>query len=145
MIEQAEINSAYTFVRKTLFHLLELPLDINLITSVQIKLAEINYKLSDYKNTLEVIKKISTKNLPEKSTQEIQFIQASSLVGSGDYANGLGELKSINEKTSESKRKNKLITEMAYAEFELGNYSQATNHVQNIITNSNLDSELKGK
>ena len=144
-IEQAEKISAYNYIRKILFHLLELPLDINLITSVQVKLVEMNYKLSDYRNALDATKKINIKNLPVKFAQEIEFIQASSLVGSGDFLNGIDKLKSLNNKTNEPVRKNKLITEMAYAEFELGNYSQATNHVQNIINDANLDNELRGK
>ncbi len=144
-IEYAEKNSAYTYIRKVLFHLLEIPLDINLITSVQVKLAEINYKLSDYRNALDVINKINIKNLPVKFAQEIEFIQASSLVGSGYFADGIDKLKSLNNKANESGRKNKLITEMAYAEFELGNYSQAANHIQNIINDPHLDNELKGK
>ena len=144
-IEQAEKNSAYTYIRKILFYLLELPLDINLITSVQVKLAEINYKLSDFRNSIDIIKKINIKNLPAKSALEIEFIHASSLIGSGDFQNGIDKLKALNNKINDPVRKNKLITEMAYAEFEMGQYSQATDYVHNIINDSSLDSELKGK
>ena len=125
-----------------MLHLLELPLDINLITSVQVKLAEMNYKLSDYKNALDVIEKINIQKLPGKFAQEIEFIQASSLVGAGEFNDGIARLKSLSDRTKEPSKNNKLKIEMAYAEFELGNYSKAVSYAETLINDTNLDSEL---
>jgi serine/threonine protein kinase/tetratricopeptide (TPR) repeat protein len=144
-IEQAEKNSAYSFVRKILLHLLGLPLESKIITSLQVKLAEINYKLSDYHNAVEIIRKIELKNLDEDTSSEINFIHASSLVGAGEFKDGRNLLATLINNSNVPNYKDRVLTEMAYAEFELGLYSEAVEKASGIVSNSSLNYELTGR
>ncbi len=144
-IEQAEKNSAYSFIRKIIIHLLELPFELKIITSLQIKLAEINYKLSDFKKAIEIIKKIDLENLSEEIRIDINFIFASSLVGSGEYQEGRNFLNSLIENVKAPGKKRKFLSELAYAEFELGKYAEAVEKASEIVSSSSNDNELNGK
>src|SRR3989339_801404 len=143
-IEEADRLFAYSYEKNILNHLLKLPLDENYQTELSYKLSSTLYKLDDPKSALEIIEKILLKIGDRHLRDELMFIKASCLIEVGEFNEGKNLLNGLLIKTKEE-NKQKLIIEIAYAEFDLNNYEDAERMSLEIVTSEHSGYEEKGR
>jgi len=144
-IEKAESLHYYSYKRLLLENSIKFSLPEKKITSLIIELVRTLYKLSDYKNTLENVYKLNIDKLSQSEKDEILFIKGSSLIETGNTDEGKKVLVDLIEKTTDENLKEKANIEVAYAEFDLGNFQVAESISNTFLKRENLDYELQGK
>ncbi|MCZ7614674.1 MAG: hypothetical protein M5T52_14345 [Ignavibacteriaceae bacterium] len=87
-INEAEKKSAFSYVQKLLFHLIQFPLDKALLNDIKIKLSEIYFKLGDVNASLNLIEELKSINPKNKVDKKILRIEGSALIASGEYEGG---------------------------------------------------------
>ena len=144
-INEAEKHSTFSYIKKILTHLIELPLKKELIDSLKIKLSEVYFKLGDVQASLRTIKEIKS-NLPQtKIDNKLFIIEGSALISSGEFESGKKVISQLLKKIKDVVEIHRLKVELAYAEFELKNYDEAREQCDNLLADKELSSELKGR
>lgn len=144
-IDEAEKLSAYSYKKNILNHLLSLPLPDEYKTELSYKLALTLYKLNDAKSALNIIENLYSQSLDEKFKDELQILKGSCLIETGELEEGKTLLIRIVKKIKDEERKQGLLVEIAYAEFDLGKYEVAEDYAKRIIENSYTPIEEKAK
>ncbi len=124
-IAGAEEVSAYSYKKSLLEKLLKLSLPISSANKLRFDLVKTLYKLSDYQLVLDNISKLSADRLSEEVKNELSFIKGSSLIGLRKIEEGKKTLEELHKTTSDRKLGQKILVELAYAEFDLNNFEMA--------------------
>ncbi|MBT8379692.1 MAG: protein kinase [Ignavibacteria bacterium] len=144
-LKNAEKHSAFNYMKSMLEYLLSLPLQASKMNQVKLKLCEIYYKLSDYNSALKTIESLQETDLVEKNINNLKTIQAGSLIGAGEFESGKEIVNNLLLKIDDEDEKNRLMVELAYADFEQKNYDEAEKRCGVLLSKSNLTAELKGR
>jgi serine/threonine protein kinase/tetratricopeptide (TPR) repeat protein len=142
---EAEKHSAFAYMRNILEHLLKLPLSVISMDKVKLKLIEVYYKLSDFNTALKIIETFQKSELIEEKTNNVKTIQAGSLIGLGDFESGKKIINDLLERINDDEEKQRLRVELAYADFEQKKYEDAEDVCDLVLSNSELNAELKGR
>jgi serine/threonine protein kinase/tetratricopeptide (TPR) repeat protein len=142
---EAEKHSSFDYMKNILEHLLKLPLSITSMNKVKFKLSEIYYKLSDFNSAVRTIESLQETELIDEKLNNIKTIQAGSLIGIGEINSGKEIINNLLDKIDDNNEKNRLMVELAYAEFEQKNYDEAEKKCEILLNNSELSTELKGR
>ena len=144
-IRKAEEIHAYSYksslIQKSLKFLLPDRIVIKLITEYVKTL----YKLSDYKLVLENLDKISVDRFSEDERNQLLFIKGSSLIELRETEKGKKVLSSLKSKTVDKSLQDKIIVELAYAEFDLSNYNEAEDYCKELLANPKSTFENRGR
>lgn len=144
-IDSAEEISAFNYKKSLLEKLLKLSLPFSIANQLRFDLIKTLYKLSDYKTALDNIYKISIDKLSEDEKNEVYFIKGSSLLGLRKTEEGKKTLEELKASISDKKLEQKILVELAYAEFDLNNIESAEELCKRIIDNDDVSPEDKGK
>ena len=125
--------------------MLDVPFSQSQNNQVKFKLSDVNYKLSDFKSALNIIQTIEEANLGTETRLELSVIKGSSLIGAGEYEAGKDFLNNLIPNLSDGTYRHKLLTELAYADFDQNKFTEALVQCKNILSHTNLSNELKGK
>ncbi|MDO8549332.1 MAG: tetratricopeptide repeat protein, partial [Ignavibacteria bacterium] len=143
-IDEAERLSAYSYKKNILNHLLELPLPDEYKTKLGFWLSQTLYKLNDAKSALGIIDSLLAKP-NEDPEDELLILKGSCLIELGELDEGKNLLSHLVKKISDEERKQKLLVEIAYAEFDLGKYEVSEDYARRIIENDFTSIEEKAK
>ncbi|HEY6437586.1 MAG TPA: hypothetical protein VIY47_13420, partial [Ignavibacteriaceae bacterium] len=124
-ITDAEKHSTFTYMQNVMIHLITLPLKKEQIDSAKIKLSEVYLKLGDVQASLKLIKELKNTQLETKTIDKLYFIEGSALIASGEYESGKKVMSELLKKIEDVDEKNRLMVELAYADFELKQYNKA--------------------
>lgn len=144
-INEAEKKSAFSYVQKLLFHLIQIPLDKALLNDIKIKLSEIYFKLGDVNASLNLIEELKSINPKNKVDKKILRIEGSALIASGEYEGGKKVISELLPGISDLSEKYALKVELAYADFELKLYDNAMQQCNLLLDERELSDELKGR
>lgn len=144
-INEAEKKSAFSYVQKLLFHLIQIPLDKALLNDIKIKLSEIYFKLGDVNASLNLIEELKSINPKNKVDKKILRIEGSALIASGEYEGGKKVISELLPGISDLSEKYALKVELAYADFELKLYDNAIQQCDLLLDERELSDELKGR
>ena len=144
-IDRAEKISAFNYKKTLLEKLLELPLSLVLSNQLRIELLKTLYKLSDYKTAIDNIYKVSLDKVSDEEKNQIHFIKGSSLIGLRKIEEGKEVLDKLLIGLNDKQLEQKILVELAYAEFDLNNFENAGYLCQKILTNIDASLEEQGK
>lgn len=142
---EAEKHSAFAYMRNILEHLTKLPLSDVSMSRVKLKLIEIYYKLSDFNSAMKTIETFEDSELVKDKINSIKIIKAGSLIGLGDIESGKEIINDLLERINDVTEKQRLRVELAYADFEQQKYEDAEDACELVLSNSDLNAELKGR
>lgn len=144
-IQKAESLSAYSYKRKLIEDLLTLDINEDIRVSLLSELVKTMFKQSDYVEALKHYEAINFELVDDKTKRELNFIQGSSLISIRKIEEGIKALQTLLSSENEDSRKQKILVEIAYAEFELSNYKEAENLALNILNSKDSTTEDRGK
>jgi serine/threonine protein kinase len=144
-IDKAESSNSYSYKKILLEKALKFPIPEKKSTKLLVDLIQTLYKLSDYKSALENLHKLNLELLSEELKQEILFIKGSSLIETRNTQEGKEILTKLKKAEANSTLKENIYIQLAYAEFDLGNYMEAENLSQSELANSVLSYESQGR
>ena len=135
-LQNAEEISAYSYARTILTHTLELQLSDTDKNEMRYLLVGTYFRLNDYNSVLENIDKVNTEKLTSDKALELFVLKGSSQINSGNLEEGMELLNSLLSEVQDEFRKNNLLVEIAYAQFDLNKFDEAYE-----LGNSILESE----
>lgn len=145
-INRAEDISAYSYKKSLLERLLKFTLPAALTNELLSNQIQTVYKLSDYKSALEYIENLNLDTCSKEERNEILFIKGSSLIGLRKIEEGKKTLDELRKTINDKKFEQKILVELAYAEFDLGNSEVAEEICTSLQNDVNLISfEVHGK
>ncbi len=144
-INRAEEISAFNYKKSLIEQLLNLNLPLSVTNKLRLDLIKTLYKLSNYQDALDNIFKLFIDKLDEVNRSEISFIKGSSLIGLRKIEEGKKILENLLKQINDAKFRQKIMVELAYAEFDLNNFETAEELSEKIITDEDISPEDKGK
>jgi serine/threonine protein kinase/tetratricopeptide (TPR) repeat protein len=136
----AEKLSAYAYQKRLLEKGIKMPLSKENGDKLKKELIYVLVKLSEYKKALLLINSVK-----EAGVEELNFIKAVCLNNIGEPEEGKKILSQLSGKTKNESLKQKSLAEMANAEFDLTNYSEASALCVEVIDNKNSSLEDVGR
>ncbi len=143
-LKQAEEISAYSYELKILQHITEFKLSEDKIIEIKAVLCNINFKLSRYKEALNLIEELLKQNLSNEKKAELLIIKGKCLTGLGEYQQGKEILQCQLSSVKNPSIKNQLLLEIASVEFNRNNYDEAFKICREIIEDKSTLPEEKG-
>ncbi len=144
-IKKAENLSAYSYKKKLVEDLLLLDVNDDIRTSLHIELIKTLNKLSDFNAVLELFGKINLDTTDENSQKDLMFIKGSSLISIRQIDEGIETLNELLKLSPELSTRQKVLVEIAYANFEKNNYKEAEEIAIDLLNSENTSDEEKGK
>lgn len=144
-IKDAEKQSAFAYIQRILNHLVKLPLKQEVLDSVKVKLSEVYLKLGDVQSSLNTIKEIKNILPPSRIDKKLFITEGSALIASGEYEAGKRVIAKLLQEIDDVDEINRLKVELAYVDFELKNYEEASKQSDLLLEEKNLSAELKGR
>lgn len=144
-INRAEEISAFNYKKSLIEQLLKLTLPLTITNNLRLDLIKTLYKLSNFQAALDHIFKINIEKLGEIDKKEINFIKGSSLIGLRKIEEGKKVLENLLMSITDNKLKQKVMVEIAYAEFDLNNFETAEELSKKIIVDEEITPEDRGK
>jgi len=144
-LEESEKHSAFAYMIKICTHLLKMPLAEELLIKIKSKLSEVYYKIGDSQSAIKTIYELRSSLQNNEISEKLLIIEASSYIAAGEFELGKKIISELLIDIKENTEKNKLKTELAYADFELGKYDQAREIAEHLINNNSLNTELVGR
>ena len=144
-IVSAEKLSAFSYKKNILNHLLKFPLPEENKNELSYQLATTLFKLNDVKAALNIVEELLSKSLDENLNDELHILKGSCLIELGELDNGKNLLIHLVKKIGDEERKQKLLVEIAYAEFDMGKYEVSEDYAKRIINNQFTSVEEKAK
>ncbi|RLC49547.1 MAG: hypothetical protein DRI23_09000, partial [Candidatus Cloacimonadota bacterium] len=144
-LKDVEKHSSFSYMKKILESMLDIPFSQSQNNQVKYKLSEVNYKLSDFQSTLNIIQTIEENELDNQTKVELSVIKGSSLIGAGEFESGKDFINNLIPNLTDGAYRHKLLTELAYADFDQNKFTEALVQCKNILRHTNLSDELKGK
>jgi len=140
-----EKHSSFSYMKKILESMLEIPFNQSQSNQVKFRLSDVNYKLSNFKSVLNIIPTIEEDKLDIQTKIELSVIKGSSLIGAGEFESGKKYINSLMPNLVDGTYRHKLLTELAYADFDQNKFTEALMQCKHILSHKNLSDELKGK
>jgi serine/threonine protein kinase len=144
-LTQAERISAFSYQKKIIQHLLEFPLNDSIKFELKYILCGVFRNLNDPRSSLNLIEELLLQKPDEKILNELLTLNGMCLIELGQFESGKQIFKSLIPKISDKKSHQKLLIEIAYAEFDLKRYEIAEEMCRKIIINNYSGDEEKGK
>lgn len=144
-IKKAENLSAYSYKRKLIEDLLILDLSEDIKITLTVELIKTLHKISDFNSAINWLEKIDVDTLDEKSKKELLFIKGSSFISLRKIDEGIEILNDLLKTGKEQSTRQKIMVEIAYADFDKGNYKEAENLAIEVLGNSVVSEEEKGR
>jgi serine/threonine protein kinase/tetratricopeptide (TPR) repeat protein len=144
-LTQAEKLSAFSYQKKIIQHLLELPLNESFKFDLKYILCGVFRNLNDPRSSLNLIEELLLQKPDNKILNELLILKGMCLIELREIESGKQIFKSLISKISDKQRHQKLLVEIAYAEFDLKSYEIAEEMCKEIINNENSGEEEKGK
>ena len=144
-IRKAEDLHAYSYKRSLIEKSFKLLLPEKSIIKLTAEYVRTLYKLSDYKLVLENLDKLSLERFLETEKNELLFIKGSSHIELRETEKGKRVLTQLKTKTIDNNLKEKIFVELAYGEFDLGNYLEAEDYCKDVLANPNSTFENQGR
>ena len=144
-ISGAEKISAFSYQKKLLIHLLGIPLSSEIKTGVKIDLCDVLFKMGDFKSSLDLINEIQNEVKDKEKLLDLAMLKGGCLIGLGEYETGKIHLNSIIPEIKDKKTTQRILVDIANAEFELNNYKETSELCSKIIENENASGADKGK
>ncbi len=144
-ISSAEKISAFSYQKKLLMHLLEIPLSAEIKTKLKLDLCNVFFKMSDFKSSLELIVELENEIIEKSKLLDLAVLRGNSLIGLGEYETGKEYLHSIFPEVKDKNIKQRLLVDIADAELLLNKYSEAYELCQKIIKSEDISGANKGK
>ena len=102
-------------------------------------------KISDYKLCVETIETVNREMLNTEQFIKLNIVEANALIGLGEFEKGKEIYINLLNNNRNEELKQELLTEIAYAEFELKNYDSAMAYAKELLEEENISSELQGR
>lgn len=144
-LNDVEKHSSFSYMKKILESMLDVPFNQSQNNRIKFKLSEVNYKLSDFKSALNIIQTIEEAKLEVETRIKLSVIKGSSLIGAGEYEAGKDFINNLIPKLTDGTYRHKLLTELAYAVFDQNKFTEALVQCKKILSHKDLSDELKGK
>ena len=144
-ITQAEEISAYAYKKSLLEKVLQFNINEKLLISLKYELVKTLYKLSDFKLALEKIYKLNFEKMSDEDKNQMQFIKGTCLIGLRKLEDGKSILLQLHLSVNDIIFKQKILIQIAYAEFDLNNFSEAEDYCKKLLEDKNLMDEEKEK
>lgn len=144
-VQESEKHSAYAYIRSILIHLLNLPLQKKMMNVVKMKLSEVYYKLGEVQLALAMIRELKNTMSEKEFSRDLLLIEGNSLIDSGELEAGKKVISDLLKRTDKTEEKQKLMVDLAYADYELKKYEEAIYQCDTLLKENNLSSELKGR
>ncbi len=144
-IQKAEALSSYSYKRKLVEDLLTLDVNEDIRASLIFELIKTLFKQSDYNEVLKQHDLINFNHVGEQTKKELAFIRGSSLIAIREFEKGILTLKQLLEDNLDDAAKEKVLVEIAYAEFEQNNYKEAEELAKEVLKHKESSDEDKGK
>jgi serine/threonine protein kinase/tetratricopeptide (TPR) repeat protein len=141
----AEKISAYSYKKKILIKYLNFPLGNEDKSEIKSDLVLVLYNLSEYGNAEILINELLEQEFHVNNKNELLILKGSCLIGSGKIEAGKNLLNQLINKIDDKVKQLKLLAEVANAEYELNNYSEAAQICVKIINDNMADEIVKGK
>jgi serine/threonine protein kinase len=141
----AEKISAYSYKKKTLIKYLNFPLGNEDKSEIKSDLVFVLYNLSEYGNAEILINELLEQEFHVNNKNELLILKGSCLIGSGKIEAGKNLLNQLINKIDDKVKQLKLLAEVANAEYELNNYSEAAQICVKVINDNMADEIVKGK
>ncbi len=144
-IKRAENLSAYSYKRKLIEDLLMLDVNDDIRTSLHIELIKTLYKLSDFNTVIECFGYLDFDTIDKNSQKDLIFVQGSSLISIRRIDEGIEKLNALLKSNLEPSTRQKVLVEIAYANFEKNNYKEAEEIALDLLNSENTLDEEKGR
>lgn len=144
-IKHAEEISAFSYKKSLLEKLGEVELEPEKKELVLKEKILTGFKMGDFSETLHLIKQYEDQLNKESLPLEILNIKGVSLINTGELEKGKKLLLSLLNQVESDSMISEINTEIAYAEFDLSNYSEARKIAENIIEDKSTNTEVKGR
>jgi serine/threonine protein kinase len=144
-IERTEEISAFAYKRSLLEKMLRFNIPEKLLNALTFELVKTLYKLSDYKSVLENIYKLNDSNFSDADKNELQLIKGSSLIELRATEEGKSILTSLKSSIKDKKLEQKIIVELAHAEFDINNFELAEDYCKILLNEREASLEDQGR
>lgn len=141
----AEKISAYSYKKKILLKYLSFPLGDHDKSEIKSDLVFVLYNLNEFGNAEIIINELLDQEFYEGKKDELLILKGSCLIGLGNIEAGKNLLNQLINTIDDNVKHIKLLTEVANAEYELNNYSEAARICMKIINDNMADESEKGK
>ncbi len=133
-IKDVEKHSSFSYMKKILESMLDIPFNQSQSNQVKFKLSDVNYRLSDFKSVLNIIPTIEEDKLDNQTKIELAVIKGSSLIGAGEFEAGKDFINKLIPNLADGTYRHKLLTELAYADFDQNKFTEALLQCKNILS-----------
>lgn len=144
-LNEAEKVSAFSYQKKILLHLLEIPLSEEFRNNIKYQLCKTLYKLNDSKSAFELIESILENYSDDEIRNDLLTIKGVCLIEMGEIEKGKQVLVELSLKIADEIKRQKILVEIAYAEFDLGIYDSAKKICMELLNSQGTTNENKGK
>ena len=143
--DEAEKISAYSYEKHILEHLLRLELKDDKLNLIKYRLAILLNKLGEYKISLDFINNIDMKMLNDNESIELLITKGHSLIETNEIEKGKELLESLLNKIDNNEKKHTVLSEIAIADLDLGNFEDMTTICNNVISDVTALPKEKGR
>jgi serine/threonine protein kinase/tetratricopeptide (TPR) repeat protein len=143
--KEAEKISAFSYQKTILLKELSLPLPENLVDELKFNLAKLHYLLNEYRPALDILNELLVNNQCKSWLSEMLAMKGSCLIELGEQEEGKKILNELLASEDKSIRKQKILVDIAYAEFDLNNYKKAREICENVLSDDNANNEERGR
>jgi len=143
--DDAEKISAFSYEKQILEHLLILELKEEKLNIIKYKLAILLDKLGEYKHSLDFMNNINYELLNSEEVIELQIAKGHALIETDDLENGKKLLEGLLSNINNTEKKYSVLSEIARADLDLGNFDDVTTICSDVITDIKTLPKEKGR
>ncbi len=144
-LTEAEKIFAFSYQKRILQKILSLPLDKTLKDEIKYLLCKVHFKLSEFQQSLNFIEEIEEEKNTFKNLQELCSLKATCLIELGEIQKGVELLHELLNDHEGKIRKQKILVDIAYAEFDMNNYDSSRKRCMEVLEDETATNEEKGK
>jgi serine/threonine protein kinase len=144
-IKEADKQSAFSYKKRLLEHLINLPLKEEQIFELKYELISTFYNLSDYLSMNSIIDELLSKTTEEKIITDLQIQKGFCLIELGEYTEGKSLLQKIQIENPNHIQYYHILYNIALAEYNLNNYDVSMEICNKIINDSSSSDEEKAE
>lgn len=144
-IKEADKQSAFSYKKRLLEHLINLPLNEEQIFELKYELISTFYNLGDYLSMNSIIDELLSKTTEEKIITDLQIQKGVCLIELGEYTEGKSLLQKIQIENPNHIQYFHILYNIALAEYNLNNYDVSMEICNKIINDSSSSDEEKAE
>ena len=142
---EAENISAFSYEKQILEHMLALEVHEDKLNLIKYRLAILLDKLGEYKHSLDFINNINIEMLDPEKNVDLQITKGHSLIETDELEKGKNLLEELLNDIDNSEKKFTVLSEIARADLDLGNFDEVTDICSNVITDVAALPKEKGR